>query len=91
MIYSQGNCISATKETPFLQIGETKYGKPILDRALSFYTSLEAAAKCALVSLDSTMKSNLSVGPPINLVMYEKDSFQIRHRLQMRLGDPSFS
>ncbi len=88
LIYAQGNCISATKETPFLQIGETKYGKPILDRALSFYTSLEAAAKCALVSLDSTMKSNLSVGPPINLVMYEKDTFKIRHRLQMRLGDP---
>lgn len=88
LIYSQGNCICATKETPFLQIGETKYGKPILDRALSFSTSLEAAAKCALVSLDSTMKSNLSVGPPINLVMYEKDSFQIQHRLQMRLGDP---
>ncbi|MGB3512717.1 MAG: proteasome-type protease [Microcoleaceae cyanobacterium] len=88
LIYAQGNCISATKETPFLQIGETKYGKPILDRALSFYTSLEAAAKCALVSIDSTMKSNLSVGPPINLVMYEKDTFKIRHRLQMRLGDP---
>ncbi|MDJ0554037.1 MAG: proteasome-type protease [Microcoleaceae cyanobacterium MO_207.B10] len=88
LIYAQGNCISATKETPFLQIGETKYGKPILDRALSFYTSLEAAAKCALVSIDSTMKSNLSVGPPINLIMYEKDTFEIRHRLQMRLGDP---
>ncbi len=88
LIYPQGNCISAKRETPFLQIGETKYGKPILDRALSFYTSLEAAAKCALVSIDSTMKSNLSVGPPINLVMYEKDSFKIRHRLEMRLGDP---
>ncbi|MEM1169763.1 MAG: proteasome-type protease [Cyanobacteria bacterium P01_H01_bin.35] len=88
LIYAQGNCISATKETPFLQIGETKYGKPILDRALSFYTSLEAAAKCALVSIDSTMKSNLSVGPPINLVMYEKDSLKVQHRLQMRLGDP---
>ncbi len=88
LIYPQGNCISAKRETPFLQIGETKYGKPILDRALSFYTSLEAAAKCALVSIDSTMKSNLSVGPPINLVMYEKDSLKIRHRLQMRLGDP---
>lgn len=88
LIYSQGNCIRATKETPFLQIGETKYGKPILDRALSYYTPLEAAAKCALLSIDSTMKSNISVGPPINLVMYEKDSFQICHRLQLRLGDP---
>ncbi len=55
---------------------------------MSFYTPLEAAAKCALVSLNSTMKSNLSVEPPINLVMYEKDTFKVRYRLQMRLGDP---
>ncbi|MCT7951172.1 proteasome-type protease [Ancylothrix sp. C2] len=88
MIYTQGNCIHASKETPFLQIGETKYGKPILDRTLSFNTSLEAAAKCALLSIDSTMKSNISVGPPINLMMYETDSFAIRHQLQLRLGDP---
>lgn len=88
LIYSQGNCIQAMKETPFLQIGETKYGKPILDRTLTFDTSLEAAAKCALLSIDSTMKSNISVGPPINLVMYETESFLIRHRLSLRLGDP---
>lgn len=89
LIYSQGNCIQATPETPFLQIGETKYGKPILDRTLSYEeTSLDAAAKCALLSIDSTMKSNISVGPPINLVMYEVNSFEIRHRLRLRLGDP---
>lgn len=88
LVYSQGNCIHTTKETPFLQIGETKYGKPILDRTISFETPLEAAAKCALLSIDSTMKSNISVGPPINLVMYETDSFLIRHQLQLRLGDP---
>lgn len=88
MIYTQGNCIHATKETPFLQIGETKYGKPILDRTLSFNTPLEAAAKCALLSIDSTMKSNISVGPPINLMMYETDTFVIRHQLQLRVGDP---
>jgi putative proteasome-type protease len=88
MIYTQGNCIHATKETPFLQIGETKYGKPILDRTLSFNTPLEAAAKCALLSIDSTMKSNISVGPPINLMMYETDTFAIRHQLQLRVGDP---
>ncbi|WP_448572317.1 peptidase [Trichothermofontia sp.] len=88
LIYSQGNCIHATPETPFLQIGETKYGKPILDRTLSFDTSLEAAAKCALLSIDSTMKSNISVGPPINLVMYHANSFKLKHRLELRLGDP---
>lgn len=64
LIYSQGNCIQATPETPFLQVGETKYGKPILDRTLSYETSLADAAKCALLSIDSTMKSNISVGPP---------------------------
>ena len=88
MIYSQGNCIQAAPETPFLQIGETKYGKPILDRTLTFDTPLEAAAKCALLSIDSTMKSNISVGPPINLMMYETNSFFIRHHLRLRLGDP---
>jgi putative proteasome-type protease len=88
LIYTQGNFIRATPETPFLQIGETKYGKPILDRTITFDTPLEAVAKCALLSIDSTMKSNISVGPPINLVMYESDSFQIRYQLRLRLGDP---
>lgn len=88
MIYSQGNCIHATCETPFLQVGETKYGKPILDRILDFNTTLEAAAKCALLSIDSTMKSNISVGPPINLVVYEKDTFKVQHDLRLRLGAP---
>lgn len=87
-IYSQGNCIQATRETPYLQIGETKYGKPILDRTLSFEMPLEATAKCALLSIDSTMRSNISVGPPINLVMYQTETFTIRHQLQLRLGDP---
>ncbi len=71
LIYPQGNCIQATRETPFLQIGETKYGKPILDRTITYDTPLEAVAKCALLSIDSTMKSNISVGPPIYLVMYD--------------------
>ncbi|WP_013323091.1 20S proteasome subunits A and B [Gloeothece verrucosa] len=88
MIYPQGNYIQATKETPFLQIGETKYGKPLLDRTITYDTPLEAMAKCALLSIDSTMKSNLSVGPPIHLVMYETDSFLLRHKLELRLGDP---
>jgi putative proteasome-type protease len=88
MIYNQGNCVQATRETPFLQIGETKYGKPILDRTLTYDISLEEAAKCALLSIDSTMKSNISVGPPIDLVMYEANSFFVRHQLKLRLGDP---
>jgi putative proteasome-type protease len=88
MIYSQGNCIQSSKDTPFLQIGETKYGKPILDRILKFDTPLEAAAKCALLSIDSTMKSNISVGPPINLMMYQRDTFKIEHQLRLGLGDP---
>ncbi|PSN20558.1 peptidase [filamentous cyanobacterium CCP5] len=88
LIYSQGNCIQATPETPFLQIGETKYGKPILDRTLSFESPLDAIAKYALLSIDSTMRSNLSVGPPIDMVMYRTNSFTIQHRAQFHAGDP---
>jgi putative proteasome-type protease len=88
MIYRQGNCIQATPETPFLQIGETKYGKPILDRTMSFDSPLEEAAKCALLSIDSTMKSNISVGPPVDLVLYEANSFLLKHQLRLRSGDP---
>jgi putative proteasome-type protease len=88
LIYSQGNFLQATRETPFLQIGENKYGKPILDRTLNYETPLEEVAKCALLSIDSTMKSNISVGPPINVVMYEADSLVVRHHLQLPLGDP---
>jgi putative proteasome-type protease len=88
LIYSQGNVLQSTPETPFLQVGETKYGKPILDRTLSFDTSLEDAAKCALLSIDSTMKSNISVGPPLNMVMYSANSFKLEHQRQFPLGDP---
>ena len=88
LIYPQGNFIQATTETPFLQIGETKYGKPILDRTISYKTPIEDVAKCALLSLDSTMKSNISVGPPINMIMYETDSFEIDRKLELRIGAP---
>jgi putative proteasome-type protease len=89
MVYSQGNFLRATKETPYLQIGEIKYGKPILDRVIQYHTTgLEEAAKCALLSLDSTMKSNISVGPPINIVLYETDSLKIQHRRKLLKGDP---
>ena len=76
LVYSAGNFIEATRETPFFQVGESKYGKPILDRVLTPDTPLEEAAKCALVSMDSTLKSNLSVGLPLDLAVYERDSLQ---------------
>lgn len=88
LIYSQGNCIRSTPETPFLQIGETKYGKPILDRTLTYESAIEDVAKYALLSIDSTMRSNLSVGPPINLIMYQTDSFRIGHKARFYAGDP---
>lgn len=75
LVYSAGNFIEATRETCFFQVGESKYGKPILDRVLTPATPLDEAAKCALVSMDSTLKSNLSVGLPLDLLVYEEGSF----------------
>jgi len=82
MIYPQGNPLQASEESPFLQIGETKYGRPILDRGIRFdKTTLEEATKYAILSLDSTMKSNVTVGPPIDLMAYSVDELDIRrHR-----------
>ena len=70
-VYSAGNFIEATAETPFFQVGESKYGKPVLDRVITPDTPLDEAAKCVLVSMDSTLKSNLSVGLPLDLAVYE--------------------
>jgi putative proteasome-type protease len=75
-VYSPGNFIEATAETPYFQIGESKYGKPVLDRVLHPDTPLDEAAKCALVSMDSTLKSNLSVGLPLDMVVYEADKLE---------------
>ncbi|MDR0779385.1 MAG: peptidase [Pseudomonadales bacterium] len=75
MIYPEGNHIRSSKDTPFLQIGESKYGKPILDRIISLNTALESAALCALVSMDATLRSNLTVGPPIEVLLYPANSF----------------
>lgn len=75
-VYSPGNFIEATPETPYFQVGESKYGKPVLDRVITPATPLNEAAKCALVSMDSTLKSNLSVGLPLDLVVYEANRFQ---------------
>jgi len=75
-VYSAGNFIEATPETPYFQVGESKYGKPVLDRVINPTTPLDEAAKCALVSMDSTLKSNLSVGLPLDLVVYEANQFR---------------
>jgi putative proteasome-type protease len=81
-VYAEGNFIQTMPETPYLQIGEFKYGKPIIDRVVRFDTSLSTAAKCGLVSMDSTIKSNLSVAPPIDLLIYERDALEIKvHRV----------
>ena len=77
MIYPEGNHITTSPATPFLQIGEAKYGKPILDRIIEQESTLEDAARCALVSMDSTMKSDLSVGPPVELLLYERDTLEL--------------
>lgn len=74
-VYSAGNFIEATPETPYFQVGESKYGKPVLDRVITPQTPLNEAAKCALVSMNSTIKSNLSVGLPLDLILYEVDQF----------------
>ena len=76
LVYSAGNFIEATRETCFFQIGESKYGKPVLDRMITPATPLDEAAKCALVSMDSTLKSNLSVGLPLDLLVYEAGKLQ---------------
>jgi putative proteasome-type protease len=88
LIYPEGNYISASPETPYLQIGETKYGKPILDRIISPSTSLEDAARCAMVSLDSTMRANLSVGPPLELAIYRADSLTLPTHRVFKMQSP---
>jgi len=91
LIYPVGNCIAASPETPFLQIGEIKYGKPILDRFIRPHVTLEDAARCALVSLDSTMRSNISVGPPVDLAFLPRDALKVQHSLRLDLDTPYYS
>ena len=79
MVYAEGNFIEATAETPYFQIGEVKYGKPIIDRVIRADTCMDDAIKCVLVSFDSTMRSNLSVGMPIDMACYYRDSMQLGH------------
>jgi len=90
-IYAEGNFIEAGIDTPYFQTGETKYGKPIIDRVITRVTPLADAAKCVLVSFDSTMRSNLSVGMPIDLICYERDSLEVSKRRRFEDGDAYFN
>jgi putative proteasome-type protease len=90
MVYPQGNFIESTADTPFFQIGESKYGKPILDRVIQPAISMSQAIKCALVSFDSTIKSNLSVGLPIDLAMVKSGELRVTKRHRIDADDAYF-
>ena len=89
-VYSEGNFIEATPDTCYFQIGESKYGKPVIDRVVTRGTSLLDATKCTIVSFDSTMRSNISVGLPIDLLVYETDSLRIKLQRRIDEVDPYF-
>jgi putative proteasome-type protease len=90
LIYPEGNFIEATEDAPFLQIGEHKYGKPILDRVVKPSTGLEDGQKAVLLSMDSTVRSNLSVGMPLDLAVIEKDACKVTLKRRIEAGDPAF-
>ena len=90
-VYAQGNFFQATQDTPFLQLGESKYGRPILDRNLTYHTPLDEAVRCGLISFDSTIRSNLSVGMPLDLLVYGKDSCTAREPVRIHHDDPYYS
>ena len=90
LIYPEGNFIEATPDTPFVQIGEHKYGKPILDRVVSPETTLEDGKKAVLLSMDSTLRSNLSVGMPLDLVVIEKDGLAVAEQRRIEDRDETF-
>jgi putative proteasome-type protease len=89
-VYSAGNFIESSIDTPYFQIGESKYGKPIIDRVISRSSSLAQAAKCALVSMDSTIRSNLSVGPPLDLAIIRRDEFRLATHISIDLENEYF-
>ena len=89
-IYAAGNFIEATPETPYFQIGESKYGKPIIDRVLRPHTPLDEAAKCALISMDSTIRSNLSVGLPLDLLTVKTDTLAVALHQRIDASDAYF-
>ncbi len=89
LIYPQGNPICATEDSPYLQIGEVKYGRPVLDRGIDARTtSLDAASKYALLSMDATMRSNVTVGPPIELIQYRRGSLRLDNYRRFAAADP---
>jgi len=88
MVYPQGNYFAASAETPYLQIGENKYGKPALDRIARTDMTLEDAARLSLVSLDATSRSNVTVGPPFEIAIYPRDSLSLSHRLKLEQDSP---
>src|SRR5271154_6998410 len=92
LIYPQGNPLSSTEDSPFLQLGECKYGRPILDRGIVYdSTSLKSAAKYALLSFDATMRSNVTVGPPIEVVLYKNDSFNLDNYRRFKDQNPDLA
>ena len=91
LIYREGNFIEATDDTPYLQIGEHKYGKPILDRVVRPATSLEDGRKAVLISMDSTLRSNLSVGMPLDLLTIRRNEYRVATRERIEAGDATFS
>jgi len=90
LIYPQGNFIRPSEAKPYLVIGEIKYGKPILDRVIKNETSLGDASRCALISMDSSIKSDLSVGPPIDFVVYQKDQFKLSYKEALNNESPEY-
>lgn len=90
LIYPEGNPIATSPDTPYLQIGENKYGKPILDRLASSSLSLEQGAQLALASLDATIRSNVTVGPPFDITLYRADSFSIDTHTRIEQDDPYY-
>jgi putative proteasome-type protease len=91
LVYPAGNCIESEPATPYFQLGETKYGKPILERVLTPQTTLAQVAKCALLSFDGTIKANLSVAPPIDVLIYLADSLTIARQAEIGEDDPYFA
>jgi putative proteasome-type protease len=90
MLYSAGNFIECTRDTPYLQIGEHKYGKPVLDRAITYDIDLYDALKVGLVSVDSTMRSNLSVGLPLDILVVRRDAYDSELSYRIEPGEPYF-
>jgi putative proteasome-type protease len=91
MVYSAGNFIESEPATPYFQLGETKYGKPILERVLTPESPLSKVAKCALLSFDATIRANLSVAPPIDLLLYQTDSLTIGRQHEIKDDDRYFA